>query len=645
MVLRDPVKEILGFEINLDHYFLDPLYGPVGLTDEELELVETQPFERLKRIKQLGFASNVYPGATHTRFEHSIGTLHTTWSIFRRFLKNYMQQPKWGSKRLLKYFSEDVVRSLRFAALVHDLGHGPFSHALENVARSFRIDFSHDKLSLYLLTFGISPRYTSKLLSQRLRKAIRSNKALSKTLQDYRREIAIIPKKQRMIAIAILDREYQSKSLLKGFLKIRHFLNSLISGDIGSDRIDYLLRDTFFTGLGHRFNFSDILEHLKGIYDRDKDRLLLSVDTNGRHAIEFLLTTRYYHYRLIAHHPRNMFEQMQFQKKLEEHLKKKNRTREFIDMALKEDSVEKKLPSSSVDFGEAGIWHLGGIRVDAYKYLFYRITEDPRLRSKYAKRIKVNICNGVRRFVDKKTSLSEHDLHVDFVVEKPHIPILQEYRIRYLIKKRLEEEKYSALIHDHSLLLFGLGRAYLSDTSMIIYANKANLNDVVTYTSKTHNFFVNSNIFKQTLKNTNLDRMVGHDLLLMALYKLTSKGRRHIRGISHFFGYIKAFQEKYCKTELYDLENHDCYDPEYKSAFIYPPELFNDLLLFDVSKLIWIQRKLENVTPARKKPLYTVVYHLIPLIAGPEVGLSGKAVTLQKALEHYPSDFRQKFDL
>ena len=209
MVQKDPIKEILGFEIHLDHFILDPLYGPVGLTDKEFELINTRPFERLKNIKQLGFVFNIYPGATHSRFEHSLGTLHTTWMMLKRFLKNYTQQPKWKSKRLLKFFSEDIVKSLRLAALVHDLGHGPFSHALENIARSLRVYFNHDQLSLHLLTFGISPRYASKVLSQPLCDAIRSNKSLSKTLDNYRRDIAVIPKKQRIIAIAILDEEYQ----------------------------------------------------------------------------------------------------------------------------------------------------------------------------------------------------------------------------------------------------------------------------------------------------------------------------------------------------------------------------------------------------------------------------------------------------
>ena len=105
-------------------------------------------------------------------------------------------------------------------------------------------------------------------------------------------------------------------------------------------------------------------------------------------------------------------------------------------MALKEDSVEKELPSSRVEFRKVDIWRLGDIRIDWYKYLFYRVIEDARLRTEYVKIVKDNICKGVKKFVNRKTFLSEHDLHIDFVVEKPHIPILQEYWSQYLIKKK-----------------------------------------------------------------------------------------------------------------------------------------------------------------------------------------------------------------
>jgi len=139
--------------------------------------------------------------------------------------------------------------------------------------------------------------------------------------------------------------------------------------------------------------------------------------------------------------------------------------------------------------------------------------------------------------------------------------------------------------------------------------------------------------------------MIGHDLLLTALYKLTNKGYGRFKGITRFFDSLEAFQETYCKREIYDLKSKNCYDPEFKSTFPYPSKLFNDLLLFDVSKLIDIQRKLQNVRPRSEKPLYTLVYHLVPTKVGREVGLRGELIPLWKALEFYPSNFRQNFGL
>lgn len=658
MIQSDPIKEILGFEINLNHFILDPLYGPVGLTDKEFELINTAPFRRLRDIKQLGFAFNVYPGATHSRFEHSIGTLHTTWTMLKRFLRNYTNQSKWRLKRPLRYLSEDVVRSARFAALTHDLGHGPFSHILENVARSLLVEFDHDKLTLFFLSFALAPRYTSNILPKSLDTAIKSEKTLSKTLYKLRKSLTIIPEKQRRTALAILDEDFQSKYLTKGFMKIRSFLTSLIKGDIGSDRIDYLLRDTYFAGLGHRFNFSDILDNIRGIYDKDKDRLILCFDRNGRHAVEFLLTTRYYHYRLIAHHPQNIFEQMKFQKRLQEHMSKNIRksgtkrrrhqneiSRIFMEVSLKEDSVEKTLPPNKLRSRQVGIWKLGDIRTSWYRYLFYRLIEDAILRREYAERIKRNICSGVKRFVNHKTSLRERDLHVEFIVEKPHIPILQEYRLIYLVKKRFEDEKYSSLLHDHSLLLRGLARAYLSDASMIVYSDVSNYPDVLKYTQKTHHFFLDSKIFKDILKGITAKEMLGHDLLLVGLYLLSNLGRHYIKGIGRFFNSIEGLQQKYCGKELYDFATMNCYDPEYKESFRYPEHLFNDLLLLDVSKLVRIDNKTQNVSPPKAKPFYVMSYYLFPIIAGREVGLSGPSSPLRNALSHYPSTFLHTFGL
>lgn len=322
-VTEDSLARILGYETNFTSFLIDPLYGQVGLNDLESTIIETKPFARLRNIHQLGFASKVYPSATHRRFEHSIGTLHMTWLLLKRFVKNYAQQEKWAEPEVLNHFSDEVIEALRLSALLHDLGHGPFSHALENIAQSLNVEFNHDQITSYLLAGKIPSKNASNIFRSTLGEPPKTEVRELLRSQNELTRIISIEKRERILSI--LEEKHQATTKMpEGFGKIRHFLHDLVKGDIGSDRIDYLLRDTYFAGLGHRFNLSDLLENLRGIFNKKSQQLILAIDSRGRDAVEFLLTTRYYHYRLIAHHPKNILEQIRLQKRIEASLAKKS---------------------------------------------------------------------------------------------------------------------------------------------------------------------------------------------------------------------------------------------------------------------------------------------------------------------------------
>ena len=104
--------------MELVHELRDPIHGLVRLTDQEMELVNSQAFQRLRRVRQLAMADLVYPGAVHTRFEHSLGTLHVAHRILDHLHR-------------LGNVPEDDIRIVRLAALLHDIGHGPYSHVSE----------------------------------------------------------------------------------------------------------------------------------------------------------------------------------------------------------------------------------------------------------------------------------------------------------------------------------------------------------------------------------------------------------------------------------------------------------------------------------------------------------------------------------
>ncbi|MBT97679.1 MAG: hypothetical protein CL902_03515 [Dehalococcoidia bacterium] len=101
--------------LNYPNELRDPVHGLIRLSDQEIELINTGPFQRLRRIRQLAAADLVFPGAVHTRFDHSLGTMH----IAGRLLNHL---------RLTNEIDDSDVEIVRLAALLHDIGHGPFSH-------------------------------------------------------------------------------------------------------------------------------------------------------------------------------------------------------------------------------------------------------------------------------------------------------------------------------------------------------------------------------------------------------------------------------------------------------------------------------------------------------------------------------------
>ena len=110
----------------------DPVHGLIRLTELESKVLQTPIFQRLRHITQLGMASSVYPGATHSRFTHSLGVVHNATAMFDVAYKNWMRSPdQCGDIDADLLFSEEMLQITRLAAMCHDLGHLPFSHNLE----------------------------------------------------------------------------------------------------------------------------------------------------------------------------------------------------------------------------------------------------------------------------------------------------------------------------------------------------------------------------------------------------------------------------------------------------------------------------------------------------------------------------------
>jgi uncharacterized protein len=215
----------------------DPVYGFISIPgDFVFDLIEHPWFQRLRNIKQLGLTSFVYPGATHSRFQHGLGALH---------LMN-MAIATLRDKGVA--ISSEEEEATLIAILLHDAGHGPFSHALEN---SIISDISHEDISLLLMK-KMNEQYDGKL----------------------------------SLAIEIFTGSYKRK-----------FLHELISGQMDMDRLDYLRRDSFFTGVIEGSVGSDRIIRMLNVVDDS-----LVVDEKGIYSLEkFLIARRLMYWQVYMH--------------------------------------------------------------------------------------------------------------------------------------------------------------------------------------------------------------------------------------------------------------------------------------------------------------------------------------------------------
>jgi len=183
----------------------DPVHGDVYLTHEELRLVDTREMQRLRGIKQLGTAYLVFPGATHTRFEHSIGSLHMAARMIEALNRSFELDPA-GCVGV----SEEEARVIRITALLHDITHIPFGHSIEDQDGIFG---RHDR-------------------PERFERLLGSGTALGKVLRE----------------LGLAD---EVLAVLAGNAKkpVPPCWGQIVGGTIASDILDYLARDAYFTGL------------------------------------------------------------------------------------------------------------------------------------------------------------------------------------------------------------------------------------------------------------------------------------------------------------------------------------------------------------------------------------------------------------
>jgi hypothetical protein len=227
----------------------DPLYGFIEINEIEKVLLSCKFLQRLTRIKQLGHTYVVYPSAVHNRFEHSLGTLYVAGRICEQ----------------LKLSKKDT-RLIRIGALLHDIGHGPFSHVFEKLISEIAPKTSHESIT--------------KLI-------IENDTELKKGLDGLTDEILQVVKYE------------------KGTVR-----SEILSGVLDADKLDYLRRDSYHTGVAYGiFDFERIIRNLCII--EDEERQYIGIHEKGRDAVESYRMARYLmHKQVYEHHARLIAEDM-----------------------------------------------------------------------------------------------------------------------------------------------------------------------------------------------------------------------------------------------------------------------------------------------------------------------------------------------
>ena len=217
--------------------FNDPVHGFISIPNELIfDIIQHRYFQRLRRICQTGMTELVYPGAKHTRFHHALGAMHLMQKAVETLRKKNIE------------ISEKEKIAVLCAILLHDIGHGPFSHTLE---KTLIEDLNHEWVSLYLMEILNS---------------------------EFNGELDL--------AIQIFKGEYE-----------RNFLTQLVSSQLDMDRLDYLKRDSFFTGVVEgNINPDRIISTLNVKNDQ------LVVDSKGIYSIEKYLTARMFMYWQVYNH-------------------------------------------------------------------------------------------------------------------------------------------------------------------------------------------------------------------------------------------------------------------------------------------------------------------------------------------------------
>lgn len=237
--------------LHREKVFRDPVHGYIHIRDRIiLDLIDTHEFQRLRRIRQLGTSPYTFHGAEHSRFNHSLGVYEITRRIINNFHRNY------PSMEVGDGLWDDNERLVALcAALLHDIGHGPFSHTFEGIFNT-----NHEHVTQAII----------------ISEETEINKILRRMGADFPAKVA-----------SVINKTYPNQQVVQ-----------LISSQIDADRMDYLIRDAYYSGVTYgNFDITRILRVIRPYQGQ------IVFDFTGMHAVEDYIVSRYQMYMQVYFHP------------------------------------------------------------------------------------------------------------------------------------------------------------------------------------------------------------------------------------------------------------------------------------------------------------------------------------------------------
>ncbi|MCS7124035.1 MAG: HD domain-containing protein [Candidatus Bathyarchaeota archaeon] len=223
----------------------DPVYGYIYITEREKEVIDSYPVQRLRRLRQLAGAEYVYPGANHTRFEHSVGVMYLAGKVVE-------------NSHISQIVSEEDVEAVRIAGLLHDVGHGPFSHVFEHLLTK-KLNKTHEDITMWLIR--------------------------NSELKDVIGRLGHRPEYIAELAAGSLPGNPKA------------FLNQIVRGSIDVDKLDFVVRDTYHTGA--EYGFVDIFRLIHSLDVLDGN---LAVDIGALSTLESFIIARIESFKSIYFH-------------------------------------------------------------------------------------------------------------------------------------------------------------------------------------------------------------------------------------------------------------------------------------------------------------------------------------------------------